>query len=273
MCLIVLAHKLNSEFPLILAANRDEFRHRPTQNMHWWRDIEILAGKDLEAGGTWLALHKNGRWAAVTNFRKVISNKATIEKATTDRASIDHPTALTSRGHLAVNFLNQHKSALDFANALQTDQCAGFNLLLWDNHELVFCANEEQNQPRVLAAGLYGLSNGRLDSDWPKVNHVKAILQQSLNQPPHHQQLQQMMQDTKIAQDHHLPNTGIAKAWERRLSACFIDAPEYAYGTRTCISLFRDQFGNMDVHETCFDHAPPQQQHFKWNSKKACLPA
>ena len=263
MCLIVLAHQLNSEYPLILAANRDEFCHRPTQNMHWWPDIEILAGKDLQAGGTWLALHKNGRWAAVTNFRKVVTSNVTI----------DQSTALKSRGHLALSFLSQHKSALHFANALQNDQCAGFNLLLWDNHELVFCANEEQNQPRVLAAGLYGLSNGRLDSDWPKVNHVKAILQQSLNRPPHHQQLQQMMQDSQVAEDHNLPNTGIAKAWERHLSSCFINAPEYAYGTRTCISLYRDKFGNMDVHETCFDHSPPQQQHFKWTNKKACIPA
>jgi uncharacterized protein with NRDE domain len=264
MCLIVLAHQLNNDYPLIMAANRDEFRRRPTQNMYWWPDIEILAGRDLEAGGTWLALHKNGRWAAVTNFRKVTTSKAAINNATINKATSDHSTALRSRGHLALNFLSQTKSAIDFANTLQTDLFAGFNLLLWDNRELVFCANEEQNQPRILAAGLYGLSNGRLDSDWPKVNHVKTILQQSLHQPPQHQQLQQMMQDTQIATDQNLPNTGIAIAWERRLSACFIDAPEYAYGTRTCISVYRDKFGNMDVHETCFDHSTPLQQHFNW---------
>jgi uncharacterized protein with NRDE domain len=236
MCLIVLAHQLNSDYPLIMAANRDEFRHRPTQNMHWWPNIQILAGKDLEAGGTWLAVHKNGRWAAVTNFRKVDVSKV-ITASGTDL------TTLKSRGHLALNFLSQNNSAIDFANQLQMGQFAGFNLLLWDNHELVFCANEEQKQPRILAAGIYGLSNGRLDSD------------------------------TRIATDPELPKTGISLAWERRLSACFIDAPEYIYGTRTCISMYRDKFGNMDIHETCFDTPTPQQQHFNWTNKSSCTPA
>jgi uncharacterized protein with NRDE domain len=266
MCLIVLAHQLNSDYPLIMAANRDEFRHRPTQNMHWWPNIQILAGKDLEAGGTWLAVHKNGRWAAVTNFRKVDVSKV-ITASGTDL------TTLKSRGHLALNFLSQNNSAIDFANQLQMGQFAGFNLLLWDNHELVFCANEEQKQPRILAAGIYGLSNGRLDSDWPKVKHVKSVLKQSLHQAPQHQQLQQMMQNTHIATDPELPKTGISLAWERRLSACFIDAPEYIYGTRTCISMYRDKFGNMDIHETCFDTPTPQQQHFNWTNKSSCTPA
>ena len=267
MCLIVLAHKLNSDYPLIMAANRDEFRHRPTQNMHWWPNIDILAGKDLAAGGTWLALHKNGRWAAVTNFRQTTNTKVTTNKVTANNL-----TAFKSRGQLAVNFLSQNKPAMDFVEELQMGQFAGFNLLLWDNHELVFCANEKQSQPQILAAGLYGLSNGRLNSNWPKVNHVKDVLQQSLHQPPQHQQLQQMMQHTVIAADQRLPKTGIAMAWERRLSACFIDAPEYAYGTRTCISLYRDSFGNMDVHETCFDHSTPLHQHFNWTNKSSCIP-
>jgi uncharacterized protein with NRDE domain len=117
----------------------------------------------------------------------------------------------------------------------------------------------------VLAAGLYGLSNGCLNSNWPKVEHVKKILQGSLHQPPQHQQLQKMMQDTSIAADQSLPNTGIAIAWERRLSACFIDAPEYAYGTRTCISLYRDHLGHMDVQETSFDGFRPAEQYFSWH--------
>lgn len=250
MCLIVLAHQLNADYPLIMAANRDEFRQRPTQSMHWWPDIEILAGKDLEASGTWLALHKDGRWAAVTNFR---------------RAAHYNATAFKSRGHLAIDFLQQKKSALVFTNTLQTDQFAGFNLLLWDNQQLVFCSNEKPAKVQVLAAGLYGLSNGCLNSNWPKVEHVKKILQGSLHQPPQHQQLQKMMLDTSIAADQSLPNTGIAIAWERRLSACFIDAPEYAYGTRTCISLYRDHLGHMDVQETSFDGFRPAEQYFSWN--------
>jgi|TARA_B110000114_G_scaffold151789_1_gene163201 uncharacterized protein with NRDE domain len=250
MCLIVLAHQLNADYPLIMAANRDEFRGRPTQNMHWWPNIEILAGKDLEAGGTWLALHRNGRWAAVTNFRK----------------SLNQPLAsFKTRGQLAVDFLSQSHSAIAFAKALPMAQFAGFNLLLWDNHELVFCSNEEAHQPQVLAAGLYGLSNGHLNSNWPKVEHVKKVLGQSLHQPPQHQALQQMMQHKAIAEDQNLPKTGLAIDWERRLSACFIDVPEYAYGTRTCISLYADRLGHIDVQETCFDHSTPLEQHFSWH--------
>jgi len=263
MCLIVLAHQLNTDYPLIMAANRDEFRRRPTENMHWWPDIEILAGKDLEAGGTWLALHKNGRWAAVTNFRKVTEDKTTAYSSA----------ALKTRGELAINFLRQNKTAIVFAEELKMEQFAGFNLLLWDNHELVYCANEEQYQPQILAAGLYGLSNGRLDSNWPKVNHVKDRLQQSVDQPPQHQKLQQMMQHTAMAEDQRLPSTGISIDWERRLSACFIDAPDYAYGTRTCISVYRDRYGKMDVLETCFDKSTPLQQHFNWTNNTSCIPA
>ena len=100
MCLIVFAHQLSTDYPLVMAANRDEFRQRATQNMCWWPNIDILAGKDLEAGGTWLALHKDGRWAAVTNFRR--------------RFKTTSP-ALYSRGHLALDFLSQKGPGLAFA--------------------------------------------------------------------------------------------------------------------------------------------------------------
>ena len=255
MCLIVFAHQLNPDWPLIMAANRDEFLQRPTKNMHWWPDIEILAGKDLDAGGTWLGIHKDGRWAGVTNFRKATDKSTSIE-------------AFKTRGQLVINFLRQNDTSLAYANSLQMDQFAGFNLLLWDNHELVFCANNEQQPPKVLPPGLYGLSNGVLDCNWPKVKHVKHSLMCALHQPPLHQNLQQIMLDTAIAQDNLLPNTGIAIDWERRLSSCFIDAPDYDYGTRSCISVLRDRMGNMDVFETCFDHLKPLTQHFTWMSEE-----
>jgi len=258
MCLIVFAHQLNIDYPLIMAANRDEFRQRSTQNMFWWPNIDILAGKDLEAGGTWLALHQDGRWAAVTNFRRGLKSPSP---------------ALYSRGHLALDFLNQKVPALAFAQALKSAHLAGYNLLLWDHQELVFCSNEQPTEPQVLDPGLYALSNGTLNSDWPKVNHVKDQLQQSLSQPPQHSRLQTMMQHPTPAPDHLLPQTGISLHWERRLSACFIDAPEYDYGTRTCISLWRDRWGNTDVQESCFDTSTPKQQNFHWTAKMPCTTA
>ncbi len=258
MCLIVFAHQLSTDYPLVMAANRDEFRQRPTQNMFWWPNIDILAGKDLAAGGTWLALHKDGRWAAVTNFRRGFKSPSP---------------ALYSRGHLALDFLSQTGAGLAFAQALETTQLAGFNLLLWDNKELVFCSNGAPTKPAVLEPGLYALSNGTLDSHWPKMQHVKDQLERSHTQPPQHAQLQTMMQHNTPASDHLLPQTGISLAWERRLSACFIDAPEYDYGTRTCISLWRDQWGSIDVQETCFDTPTPIQQNFSWTYKTPCTTA
>jgi len=255
MCLIVFAHQLSTDYPLVMAANRDEFRQRATQNMCWWPNIDILAGKDLEAGGTWLALHKDGRWAAVTNFRRRFK---TISPA------------LYSRGHLALDFLSQKGPGLAFAQTIQKAQLAGFNLLLWDNQELVFCSNEDLTEPTVLGPGLYALSNGTLDSNWPKVEHVKGQLKPTLSRPPQHSQLQTMMQHKTPASDHLLPQTGISLDWERRLSACFIEAPEYDYGTRTCISLWRDRCGNIDVQETCFDTDTPIQQCFNWTLKTPC---
>jgi uncharacterized protein with NRDE domain len=258
MCLIVFAHQLSTDYPLVMVANRDEFRQRVTQNMFWWPNIDILAGKDLEAGGTWLALHKDGRWAAVTNFRRGFKSP--------------NP-ALYSRGHLALDFLSQKGAALAFAQTVPNTKLAGFNLLLWDNNELVFCSNEEHTEPTVLGPGLYALSNGTLDSDWPKMKHVKGQLEGSLSQPPQHSQLQTIMQHKIPAPDHLLPQTGIPIDWERRLSACFIDAPEYNYGTRSCISLWRDQWGSIDVQETCFDTPTPIQQNFNWTHKTPCTTA
>ena len=256
MCLIVLAHRLHADYPLILAANRDEFRARPTRAMHWWPEINILAGQDLKAGGTWLALHQDGRWAALTNFRRPAGNKP---------AGLAKPTQLKSRGQLALDFLGQtHLSASAFAKQLKNKQFAGFNLLLWDGQDLVYCHNDCNIEPQILPAGLYGLSNGVLNSDWPKVKHVKAQLKQSLQLPPEHQRLQNMMADTTIAADDALPNTGIAIAWERQLSACFIDAPNYDYGTRTCISLWRDGSGTYKVQERCFDIPLSQATNFTW---------
>lgn len=254
MCLIVFAHQLHPDYPLILSSNRDEFLSRPTQNMHWWKDINILAGKDLQAGGTWLAIHKNGRWAALTNYRMFNAKEAHEE----DQAPPQ------SRGRLVVDFLSQDGSALAFAKTLDMEKFSGFNLLLWDNKDLVVCANKTHYQPQVLPKGLYSLSNGHIHSTWPKCQYVKEALSQRLSAPPSHDFLQKMMRSTDIAQDHLLPKTGVALALERRLSACYIKAPEYDYGTRTCISMYRNNAGEMDVFETCFDTQTPSHQQFFW---------
>jgi uncharacterized protein with NRDE domain len=234
----------------MLAANRDEFRQRPTQRMHYWHQPNMLAGKDLEAGGTWFGITADGRWAALTNYRD-------------GRAGSHHG---ASRGQLCVDFLHQNQSAISFAEKVSRQHFAGYNLLLWDGIELIYYSNHTQAPPQALAPGIYGLSNAQLDSNWPKVEKAKAGMQNLLQQSPvDHQHLQAIMHDGQLAADHLLPDTGIALAWEQRLSACFIDAPAMDYGTRTCISLLQDRHGQIQIKERDFDQVPSSDQDFAFS--------
>ncbi len=250
MCLIVVAHQVHPRYPLLLAANRDEFRQRPTQRMHHWPQPNMLAGKDLQAGGTWLGVSSDGRWAALTNYRDG-RNK-----------SVGGP----SRGHICTDFIEQDMSALGFAQQLSQQSYAGFNVLLWDGDNLVYYGSQNEQAPQVLEPGVYGLSNAHLDTDWPKVNTVKTGMANLLDESEvAHQHLQSIMFNNQLAADHMLPDTGIPLAWEQRLSACFIDAPEMDYGTRTCISLLQNQQGQLHIKERDFDIAESPDQDFSFS--------
>lgn len=257
MCLIVFAHQLHPDYPLLLAANRDEFHQRPTQRMHWWQDdTPMLAGKDLQAGGTWMAMAANGRWAALTNYRQ--GGAA--------------PNNGPSRGALCSDFINQDMTAMAFAQQADQHDYAGYNLLLWDGEQLVYHSNRSQQAPSLLGPGLYGLSNALLDTPWPKVDKVKQGLH-SLLQSSHvdHEQLQQVMLDPHLADDHLLPQTGIPQSWEKQLSACHIVAPEMDYGTRTCISVLQHHDGTMSVKERDFDDAQSTDQDFLFQLDKVTV--
>jgi len=117
MCLLVIAIRQHERLPLIVAGNRDEFHARPTQAAHWWPDNpQVLGGRDLQAGGTWLAIHRNGRFATVTNYRD-----AKMER-----------TGLKSRGHLVTDFLKSNLAPFDYLQSIDGDVYAGFNLLVVD---------------------------------------------------------------------------------------------------------------------------------------------
>jgi uncharacterized protein with NRDE domain len=248
MCLIVLAHQLHADYPLLMAANRDEFHQRPTQRMHWWQDgHEMLAGKDLQAGGTWMGIADNGRWAALTNYRQG------------GAAASNGP----SRGALCSDFISQNVSAWEFAQQADKHDYAGYNLLLWDGEALVYHGNRAASGPQVLGPGLYGLSNALLDTPWPKVDKVKQGLASLLTaEAIDHDMLQRVMLDPQLAEDNLLPDTGIPLHWEKQLSACHIIAPEMNYGTRTCISVMQHQSGNMSIKERDFDDANSADQDF-----------
>ena len=160
MCLVVFAWKMHPEYRLVLAANRDEFHKRPAQDLHWWPDNPvILAGRDLQAGGTWLAVSKPGRFATVTNYRDQLS---------------PHP-GLRSRGEIITNFVGSKTPVDTFVSSLAGDDYAGFSLLAADRNDLWYVSNRG-DEPVQLAPGVYGLSNASLDTPWTKLVRTRDAL-------------------------------------------------------------------------------------------------
>tara|TARA_R110002167_G_scaffold236325_12_gene441534 strand:- start:1580 stop:2368 length:789 start_codon:yes stop_codon:yes gene_type:complete len=225
MCLIVFNWQPNSHRPLTLAANRDEFHKRASLDAHFWEDHpNVFAGRDLEKQGTWLGLSKNNnascfRMAALTNFRR-----------------IDSQQYLHSRGEITRNFLVSKQPALDYAQEILFSQYAGFNGLFFDGKSLIYCHHGIDTKPVIysLDKGIYGLSNAKLDSPWPKSEKTKAALQTIDKNGGHDtvaNQLLNILKDDTQADDSLLPNTGIGIEFERLLSPAFIISP--SYGTRT----------------------------------------
>lgn len=247
MCLIAFAWRAHGEFPLVVAANRDEWRERPTARLHWWDsepatsdredtqirrcrfdsalgDPAILAGRDLKDGGTWMGVTRGGRFAAVTNFRDP------------KNVQPDAP----SRGKLVTGFLTGDLTATHHAERLMRDaaQYNGFNLLLGDADALCYVSNRAE-RVQTLAPGIYGLSNGLLDEAWPKVEHAKARLVAALPALPDEAALWHLLGDDAAAPDDALPDTGIGLEWERILSPALIKTERY--GTRSsAVLLARD---------------------------------
>jgi len=227
MCLIVFAYKTHPDFPLIVVANRDEFYARPTRPAHFWLDHpDVFAGRDLESPepdkqGTWMGITRSGRFAAVTNFRELDFNEATAKR---------------SRGELTANFLCSATPVLEYVTTVQQQagNYKGFNLLLWENQRLFYASNRME-QHQVLQPGIYGLSNGALDSLWPKVLHAKQQLSAQLQQSVHTEHLLTLLMNREPAADDELPRTGIDIGSERLLSPCFIQSD--SYGTRASTVL------------------------------------
>jgi uncharacterized protein with NRDE domain len=214
VCLILVAWQAHPDYPLVVAANRDEFYARRTAGADFWPDHpQILAGRDLEAGGTWLGITRSGRFAALTNYR----DPATLK-----------PQA-PSRGQLVADFLAGETAIDSYLDALDAAAYNGFNLLLGDHDKLVAFSNISM-QRHELAPGVYGLSNALLDTPWPKVGAGKTALSGALAALPDESALFRLLRDDTRHPDAALPATGVSLEWERLLSAAFIRSP--AYGTR-----------------------------------------
>ena len=229
MCLIFISYQKNPDYPLIVAANRDEFYERPTASAKFWNDYpSVLAGMDLEQRGTWLGITKTGRFAAITNFRNPALNKESAR----------------SRGELTRDFLTGEGPAAEYIEKAhkQRGLYNSFNLIIGDSSEFYYCSSELEHVKK-LAPGNYGLSNGLLDSDWPKVTRGKQLFGECVNKQPNNSCLLDILTDQTQAKSEELPNTGIEQELELTLSSRFISTP--LYGTRASTLLTIDKNGQV----------------------------
>ncbi len=237
MCLIVFAWQRHPDYPLVVAANRDEYLARPAVPAHWWPDApDLLAGRDLEAGGTWMGMHRSGRFAALTNYRDPSRH---IEGA-------------PSRGALVRNALESTDDAETTLKRLAGESAAyaAFNLLVGDGLSLGV-HESTSGAVRLLEPGVYGLSNHLLDTPWPKLLKLREGLAALLPKLPDDDALLALLRDSTPAPDPHLPETGVSLEWERWLSPAFIRAP--GYGTRCSSLLTVDRQGGTRLREWTWD--------------------
>ncbi|MDR0775261.1 MAG: NRDE family protein [Azonexus sp.] len=233
MCLIVVGWQMHPDYPLVVAANRDEFYARPTADAAPWPDApEVFGGIDREAGGTWLGIRRDGRFAAVTNVREP-----------------DMAKGERSRGMLTRDFLLGDMTAPGYAQRLDGQLYSGFNLLLSDGMQFVYCSNRD-GVPRLLAPGIYGLSNHLLDSPWPKLLMARRRFAEDLAALPDDDALFSLLADDEIVPDAELPQTGVPLEWERLLSAVFVKSD--SYGTRASTVAWQRRDGVIRLHERRF---------------------
>lgn len=234
MCLVLIAVTPDPHHRLILAANRDEAHDRPTASAtRWSADAGIIAGRDLQAGGTWLGVTESGRAAAVTNFREVPPISGAL-----------------SRGALVADFLRAETSARSYGQSLDSkkEHYGGYNLVLHDGAETWCYSNRG---PAVhLAEGFHGLSNHLINTNWPKVTRSVQRFRTAYGDP---ERALEVLADQAVAPDEALPDTGLPLDLERKVSAAFIVNP--AYGTRCSTWVAVGTEGKVDFHERSFDSA------------------
>ncbi|MFI4927450.1 MAG: NRDE family protein [Burkholderiales bacterium] len=237
MCLLALAWRTHPDYHLILAGNRDERHARASAAAGFWPDVpELLAGRDLEAGGTWLGVTTAGRYAVVTNYREG-PNPAKAPR---------------SRGALTADFLNGHSAAAEYLRQVQrhAGEYGAFSLVCGDRDSLWYFSNRG-GAPSPITPGVHALSNHLLDTPWPKVQHAKTRLQGLVETGElGDEALFQMLADRAPAEGT-LPDTGIGPDLERKVSSAFVADPVYGTRCSTLLMLHRD--GSMRFAERRFD--------------------
>lgn len=223
MCLIIFALDTHPSYKLIVAANRDEFYDRPAAPADFWKDYpDLLAGRDLKEKGTWLGVTRQGKFAAITNYR--------------DPASFMFDAQ--SRGKLVKDFLCGKKSAEKFTKKISADDAKynGYNLILQDNDGFYYYSNRG-GETQKITPGIHGLSNHLLNTPWPKVKLGKKLMREALNNKGAALEdgLFALLADRRFPPPDKLPATGVGKDWEKVLSPIFIKSPHY--GTRSSTVL------------------------------------
>lgn len=266
MCLIVFAWRSHPEYPLVLAANRDEFYTRRTRAAAWWgHAVSVLAGHDEEAGGTWLGITRRGRFAALTNVRAPSErNRHAPSRGTLVLSALQAPETPS-------DWLAQHASRLSAYN--------GFNLLVGDigpvdesmiEPRLDYFSNRNAEPARSLAPGVYGLSNGYLDTPWPKVTRAVASFACSIASRVDVEPLLRLLSNRDLARDAELPSTGVPYEWERALSAIQIRAN--GYGTRSSTVIIVRNDGLTAFFERTYDPTDPARfsdRHYEFTIDRA----
>lgn len=251
MCLAVVAWQSHPDYPLVIATNRDEFYARGTRPASWWgQNVSLLAGRDEEAGGSWFGINRAGRFALITNVRSPAErNPHAPSRGTLVVAS------LQSSGPLArwLDELNPRSQVFNGFNLLVGDALASVRTT--PAAELHYFSNRRRQTPTALAPGLYGLSNGYLDSPWPKVTRSVARFACQLARRVDVDALMALMADRELARDVELPSTGVPLEWERALSAVQIRANGYGTRSTTVLSVRAD--GIATFVERTFDPMAP----------------
>ena len=240
MCLLLAAHDCCPGYRLIVAANRDEYHTRPAAAADWWNEPEILAGRDLESGGTWLGLTATGRFATVTNVRSGFALRR----------------GPRSRGLIVTDFLASGASAENFAGDLARSarDYDGFNLLAHDGSDLVWYSNQVETA-LTLPRGAHTLSNARLDTRWPKTERLRSGFDTLMARRPSDpiDPLLDLLRDARRAHADTLPDTGIGRDMESVLSSIFIEGAGYGTRCSTIVTIGDD--GHVCFHERRYDAA------------------
>ncbi len=253
MCLIAFAYDQHPDYALVFAANRDEFYNRPTAPADFWDEAPaVLAGRDLQAGGTWMGVTHSGRFAAVTNVREPGEHRRK-----------DAP----SRGALVSEYLRSGDGAVEYTErtAERAERFNGFNLLVGAPGVLRYLSNRDGVQ-RAVAPGLHAISNDRLDTPWPKVERAKAQLAAVLEtDDPTPESLLELLADRTRPPKDALPDTGVPEAWEHVLAPIFITSP--SYGTRSSTVLLIRRDGQVTFVERTFgaEGRPTGTQRFSFD--------